>query len=277
MNGDNDPNRPDQDQPDPYDEAAEFWHRVRVYIASPEHAGVITAVATVLIFLSGLFYVLFSWLLWDANKKAADAALIAANAAREQAKLTSEESEGIQAALLKVNGPVSFTNPMTELSEGQMANNIVVSIGFRNEGKVIGTNVRTTLKMQVLNLSRQQMIGKQWTCERVIPFIRPDPGTDPRTIICPIEGLSDEELRLVEALKYTVAIDGQTTYEDGFTNDKGLPNIRTIPLCFRFLPKIKTGEQWGFEGSDHFEPCEDFIILRQRMTAHMGNAQQAPK
>jgi hypothetical protein len=96
MNATREPRHPNQEQREPLDEAAEFWRRVGIYIVNPGHAGVITAVATGMIFLSGLAYTLFSALQWSANEKAAVAAKSAAETAARQLELSERPWVGFE-------------------------------------------------------------------------------------------------------------------------------------------------------------------------------------
>jgi hypothetical protein len=52
----------------------EVWGIILAWIADPQHANAITALATVAICLTGIFYTVYSRLQWQAAEKAADAA-----------------------------------------------------------------------------------------------------------------------------------------------------------------------------------------------------------
>jgi hypothetical protein len=93
----------------------EIWSLIFRWIADPSHANAITAIATCVICITGIFYTVFAGKQWIANKNAADAAKSAAETARQtlesvdRAYLSSGEPEEVLGGWGVIKIPISNT------------------------------------------------------------------------------------------------------------------------------------------------------------------------
>ena len=94
------------------------------FIIEPKHANAIMAIATVLIFVSGVCYTVFSALQWGANKQSADAATKSAEVA-EQALVS------VQRAFI-TQRRVEIT-PITDAQSKQITG-VQIDLGWENNG-----------------------------------------------------------------------------------------------------------------------------------------------
>ena len=88
MNDSDKPRHLEYPPDDPIEAARWMWVRIWAYILNPNHSNAITAIATLVICVTGTIYTGFSALVWRENRRAADAALGAANTAARQLELT---------------------------------------------------------------------------------------------------------------------------------------------------------------------------------------------
>jgi hypothetical protein len=110
----------DAREPDPMEVVMGWWG----FISEAKHANAIMAIATVLIFLSGVCYTVFSALQWGANKQSADAATKSAEVA-EQALVS------VQRAFI-TQRRVEIT-PITDAQSKQITG-VQIDLGWENNG-----------------------------------------------------------------------------------------------------------------------------------------------
>lgn len=177
------------------------------------------------------------------------------NQVQQQTTLMRQQLIGSQAAVVSLNGNGTLsTTPMPLVDT-----NAIISIGLKNDGHVIANAISMKLKVQVLSLANNKLIGPQWPCDFAIPVLAPGPAA---YRACHVSGLSSEDLRLISELKRTIAIDGNYSYENGFGE------IKTEPMCFRYSPQVKTPKH-GTEEAGVFN-CEGFNVMRDRILRELA-------
>ena len=209
-------------------------------------------------------YTFYTARIYCANRKAADAAQRTLVEIQQQTKLMRQQLVGTQAAVINIDIPVSTSLPPP------LGNDISISIGFKNNGRVMAKNFQVKVSAQVLSLADNTYWGHQWSCERDINVVPPFPPSDQAPnpgehpfLLCPIDGLTNEDLRSISELKRTIAIDGTYTYDNGFGEET------EQRICLRFAPAVRTGYGAGTEGSDNFQECGTFNVERQIILNHL--------
>jgi hypothetical protein len=193
-----------------------------------------------------ILYTLFTAAIYCANQRAAEAAQNTLGEIQKQTKLIRQQLVGTLGAVVSISDPVS---------PSALGNNINISFGFRNYGHVNANKFRFAVKIQVLSLADQKLIGKQWSCDHEFAVITPTSEHTPTPsehvfIQCFIAGLTNEDLKAIRELNRTIAIDGTYTYENGFDE------IKEESICLRYVPQVQTNR--GLEGGNTFDTCDVF-------------------
>jgi hypothetical protein len=174
-----------------------------------------------------ILYTLYTAGIYCANKKAAEAAQDTLGEIQKQTNLARQQLVGSQAAVVSLN----MGHGVLEVEPHPLKNNVNISIGLKNEGHVIGKSVEMRLRIQIFRISDRKYLGKQWTCDYPIPVISPDKTSYSQ---CFVDGLSGDNLRSIENMTQTIALDGEYTYNDGFDDIVKVPTTTDSTILLKF-------------------------------------------
>lgn len=168
--------------------------------------------------------------------------------------LTFQQLNGTQGAVIVINGFPGIGN----LPQLRSSNSL--SIPFKNEGHVTAADINVVSTISLLNPGGKAI--RSWPCNRQVPILMPGRGDDRS---CLIDHLSSGEIRNVQDLRTDViAWDGFYQYNNGF-------ELKRVNVCYRYSPQVKS--RYGTEGSGHLVTCEDFVVERELVRAHLAEKQ----
>lgn len=184
--------------------------------------------ATWCAFFAVLIYAGVTLLIWRANQQAADAARVAAQAAKESADLASKQMEATGAAIIEMAHPMSVQFPVPPYGE--------VRANLMNSGHVIAHSVIlsfTASLNKVDGAQRRELLSKT----EIVPAIEPSIVITRPDFIYPFQ-LSRDEYRLVTQTEAYISIKGHFTYENGFER------TASQTFCYAYVSGSRIGS-WG--------------------------------
>ncbi len=159
--------------------------------------------------------------MYHANKQAADAAALGAQAAKESADLARKQMEGVGAAIVEIAGG-SMTLNFPATTNGELRANLV------NSGHVIAhdTHFYFSLTLQEIdgNADERMLLSKTET----VPAIAPTAVVPRPDLIYPFELSRVEHERVMKTMDYLIA-KGSLDYENGFGTRV------TQPFCCAYI------------------------------------------
>lgn len=125
------------------------------FIRDPSNASVITAIATVAIFLSGLVYTIVSFKQWQANEKAANAADSAAKTARDSLILANRPWIKIVSVTTRdLPGPQPAAMTFQKCGPKCTWADLIVSVSIENIGPSVAVNTNIELMPLIPDLAQ---------------------------------------------------------------------------------------------------------------------------
>jgi hypothetical protein len=175
---------------------------------------------------------------------------------RQQTTLTRQQVVGTYAAVVRI---VDFAGISL-----QETGHDTIDVAFRNDGRTISKEAHANFYAQRMKLPDGELIGEPFSqCFLTPSVITPDPR-DTKLAPCPLVGLSKIDWEAMHALKQTIGIRGNLTYDNGFGD--------SVPtkICLDFVPKIRT--KFGEDGEGNFISCDSFPgrlqYLQERASEH---------
>ncbi len=191
-------------------------------------------------------------------REATKAAQESADNGRQQTDLFRQQLIGTEAAVIVAD------------FGGFEPNKYAFNIGFRNDGRVIGSKVSVRLAARRETVSGAMPIGEPWSCDFDLPPVVPGKVSGHQ---CFLAGLNGDAWQPIANFKQTIAVDGSFSYWNGFEDAR-----QTI--CLRYVPS-GLRSRFGSEGPGSFVSCDWYPAwieyLRERMAGSDAGSQPPPR
>ena len=186
-----------------------WWKRQWEFVIVPAHSNAIVAIFSALLFIATTLYTVFAALQWSEMKKATQASLGSAIAAKDSADLARKQMEGTVAAIVDIPRGVSIDFPVPPFGEARA--NLV------NSGHVLAHDIHFTLSVTIRRTSedlaavRRTILSKAET----VPALPPTTASTRPDFVYPFELTQSEFTQVMNTDSYIIA-EGLLDYENGF-------------------------------------------------------------